>query len=66
MKAMILAAGRGERMRPVTDTVPKPLLKVRGRPIIEWTIERLARCGIVELIINHSHLGELIEATLGD
>ena len=63
---MILAAGRGERMRPLTDTAPKPLLKVRGRPIIEWTIERLARGGIVELIINHSHLGELIEATLGD
>jgi len=66
MKAMILAAGRGERMRPLTDTVPKPLLKVRGRPIIEWTIERLARAGIVELVINHSHLGALIEAALGD
>lgn len=66
MKAMILAAGRGERMRPLTDTVPKPLLKVRGRPIIEWTIERLARGGIVELVVNHSHLGHLIEAVLGD
>lgn len=66
MKAMILAAGRGERMRPLTDTVPKPLLKVRGRPIIAWTIERLARGGIVELVINHSHLGTLIEAALGD
>jgi MurNAc alpha-1-phosphate uridylyltransferase len=53
-------------MRPLTDTVPKPLLKVRGRPIIEWTIERLARGGIVELVINHSHLGALIEAALGD
>src|SRR5512140_2441761 len=63
---MILAAGRGERMRPLPDTVPKPLLKVRGRPIIEWTIERLARGGIVELVINHSHLGTLIEAALGD
>ena len=53
-------------MRPLTDRVPKPLLKVRGRPIIEWTIERLARAGIVELVINHSHLGALIEAALGD
>ncbi len=63
---MILAAGRGERMRPLTDTVPKPLLKVRGRQIIEWTIERLARGGIVELVVNHSHLGALVEAALGD
>lgn len=63
---MILAAGRGERMRPLTDTVPKPLLEVRGRPIIEWTIERLARGGFVELVVNHSHLGALIEAALGD
>ena len=46
MKAMILAAGRGNRMRPLTDTVPKPLLEVRGRPMIEWTIEWLARGGI--------------------
>ena len=66
MKAMILAAGRGERMRPLTDTAPKPLLKMRGRPIIEWTIERLARGGIIELVINHSHLASLIEAALGD
>src|SRR3990167_3011674 len=66
MRAMILAAGRGERMRPLTDETPKPLLKVCGRPIIEWTIERLARGGITELVINHSHLGPLIEAALGD
>jgi len=66
MKAMILAAGRGERMKPLTDVTPKPLLKVRGRPIIEWTVERLARGGIVELVINHSHLGALIESALGD
>lgn len=66
MKAMILAAGRGERMRPLTDTVPKPLLQVRGRSIIEHTIERLVRGGIVELVINHSHLGTLIEAWLGN
>jgi len=66
MKAMILAAGRGERMKPLTDVTPKPLLKVRGRPIIEWTVERLARGGIVELVINHSHQGALIESALGD
>jgi N-acetyl-alpha-D-muramate 1-phosphate uridylyltransferase len=66
MKAMILAAGRGERMRPLTDTAPKPLLTLGGRPIIEWTIERLARAGIVDLVINHAHLGHLIEASLGD
>lgn len=66
MKAIILAAGRGERMRPLTDTVPKPLLKLCGRPIIEWSIERLVRAGIVELVINHSHLGRMIEAALGD
>lgn len=66
MKAIILAAGRGERMRPLTDTVPKPLLKLRGRPIIEWSIERLAWAGIVELVVNHSHLGHMIEAALGD
>ncbi len=66
MKAMILAAGRGERMRPLTDAVPKPLLAVAGKPIITWTIERLARAGFNELVINHSHLGHLIETTLGD
>jgi N-acetyl-alpha-D-muramate 1-phosphate uridylyltransferase len=66
MKAIILAAGRGERMRPLTDTTPKPLLGLGGRPIIEWTIERLARAGIVHLVINHAHLGQLIEAALGD
>lgn len=66
MKAMILAAGRGERMKPLTDTTPKPLLKVRGRSFIEWTIEQLARGGILELVVNHSHLGHLIEAVLGD
>ena len=66
MKAMILAAGRGERMRPLTDTIPKPLLRLGGRPIIERTIECLARAGIVQLVINHAHLGHLIEAALGD
>lgn len=66
MKAMILAAGRGVRMRPLTDATPKPLLALCGRPIIAWTIERLARAGFTELVINHSHLGHQIEATLGD
>jgi N-acetyl-alpha-D-muramate 1-phosphate uridylyltransferase len=66
MKAMVLAAGRGERMRPLTDTSPKPLLEVRGKPIIVWTIERLARSGIVDLVINHAHLGHKIEQALGD
>lgn len=63
---MILAAGRGERMRPLTDTLPKPLLKVGGKPLIVWHIERLAQAGFVELVINHAHLGMLIENHLGD
>lgn len=66
MKAMIFAAGRGERMRPLTDTCPKPLLKVRGRPLIVWHIASLVRAGITEIIINHAHLGQMIEDTLGD
>ena len=66
MKAMILAAGRGERMRPLTDTTPKPLLEVRGKPVAVWTIEALVRAGIHELVINHAHLGAKIEHTLGD
>jgi N-acetyl-alpha-D-muramate 1-phosphate uridylyltransferase len=65
MRAMVLAAGRGERLRPLTDTLPKPLLAVRGKPVIAWTIERLARAGIVELVINHAHLGHKIEQALG-
>ena len=66
MKAMILAAGRGERMRPLTDTCPKPLLKVRGRPLIVWHILNLVRAGITEIVINHAHLGHMIEEVLGD
>ena len=66
MKAMILAAGRGERMRPLTDSLPKPLLKVRGKPVIEWMIGRLASASFTELVINHAHLGHMIEAALGD
>ncbi|HEX5364182.1 MAG TPA: nucleotidyltransferase family protein [Gallionella sp.] len=63
---MILAAGRGERMRPLTDHTPKPLLPVGGKPIIVWHIEQLVRAGITELVINHAHLGHQIEAALGD
>jgi MurNAc alpha-1-phosphate uridylyltransferase len=66
MKAMIFAAGRGERMRPLTDSCPKPLLKVRGRPLITWHVLNLVRAGITEIVINHSHLGHMIEAELGD
>src|SRR5699024_874313 len=65
MKAMILAAGRGERMRPLTDTQPKPLLNVAGKPLIVWHIERLVAAGITQIIINHAWLGHLIEQTLG-
>jgi MurNAc alpha-1-phosphate uridylyltransferase len=66
MRAMILAAGRGERMRPLTDTMPKPLLQVGGKPLIVWHLERLAKAGFKEVVINHAHLGEQIEATLGN
>jgi MurNAc alpha-1-phosphate uridylyltransferase len=66
MKAMILAAGRGERMRPLTDHTPKPLLKVGGKPLIVWHLERLAKAGFKEVVINHAHLGEQIEQALGD
>ncbi len=65
-KAMILAAGRGERMRPLSDAVPKVLLEVRGKSLIAWSIEALARSGIRDIVINHAHLGQMIEAALGD
>jgi MurNAc alpha-1-phosphate uridylyltransferase len=61
---MILAAGRGERMRPLTDRTPKPLLPVAGKPLIVWHLERLARAGLREIVINHAHLGDQIEALL--
>ena len=66
MRAMILAAGRGERMRPLTDQMPKPLLPVAGKPLIVWHIERLRAAGITELVINHAWQGEQLEAALGD
>lgn len=66
MKAMILAAGRGERLRPLTDRTPKPLLPAGGRPLIEHLIGALVAGGITELIVNTAHLGEQVEAALGD
>lgn len=66
MKAMILAAGFGTRMRPLTDHTPKPMLKVAGKPLIEHQINRLVKAGITEIVINHAYLGEQIEAYLKD
>jgi MurNAc alpha-1-phosphate uridylyltransferase len=66
MKAMILAAGRGERMRPLSDAVPKPLLEVGGKPLIAWQIERLAAAGFTDLVINVAHRADMIVARLGD
>lgn len=66
MKAMILAAGRGERMRPLTDHTPKPLLPVGGKPLIIWHVERLANAGFRDIVINHAHLGRQIEVVLGN
>jgi MurNAc alpha-1-phosphate uridylyltransferase len=63
---MILAAGRGERMRPLTDILPKPLLRAGSRSLIEYHLEKLARAGFAEVIINHAHLGHMIEAALGN
>ncbi len=66
MKAMILAAGRGERMRPLTDTLPKPLLEVHNKPLIVWHLEKLVQKGFKEVIINIAHLGFKIPEYLGD
>jgi MurNAc alpha-1-phosphate uridylyltransferase len=66
MKAMLLAAGRGERMRPLTDETPKPLLQVAGQPLIVWHLRRLAAAGIHDVVINLSWLGDAIAAALGD
>jgi N-acetyl-alpha-D-muramate 1-phosphate uridylyltransferase len=64
-QAMILAAGRGERMRPLTDTCPKPLLPVRGKPLMQWPLEALARGGFSDVVVNTAWLGEQISATFG-
>ncbi|PPC74594.1 mannose-1-phosphate guanylyltransferase [Pokkaliibacter plantistimulans] len=66
MKAMILAAGKGERMRPLTEQLPKPLLPIAGKPLIVHHIERLAAAGITDIVINHSWLGEQLVQALGD
>ena len=66
LPALILAAGRGERMRPLTDTCPKPLLKVQGKPLIVWHLEALARDGVRDVVINTAHLEEQFEPALGD
>ncbi len=66
MKAMLLAAGRGERLRPLTERLPKPLTPAAGKPLIQWHLERLAAAGWREAVVNLSHLGEQIAAFLGD
>ena len=66
MKAMILAAGFGSRLRPLTETIPKPLLEVGGKPLLQYHLERLAAAGITDIIINTSWLAELIEDYFGD
>jgi len=62
----LLAAGRGERMRPLTDTLPKPLLTIQNKSLLEWHLEALAKANIQDVVINHAWLGEKIEAALGD
>lgn len=66
MKAMILAAGRGERLRPITDTCPKPLVNVGNRSLIEWHLEKLKKAGITDIIINSAYLSSMIVSYLGD
>jgi MurNAc alpha-1-phosphate uridylyltransferase len=66
MKALLFAAGRGERMRPLTDTTPKPLLEAGGRRLVEWHLERLAAAGVREVVINIAHLAERFPEALGD
>ena len=66
MKALILAAGRGERMRPLSDHTPKPLLPVQGRPLIEWHLQALARAGVKEVVVNTAWLEDQFEPALGD
>ena len=66
MKAMVMAAGRGERLRPLTDTLPKPLAPVAGKPLIVYHLEALAKAGVGDVVINLSWLGDLMKAALGD
>lgn len=65
MKALVFAAGKGERMRPLTDSTPKPLLPVRGKPLIEWHLEKLAALGVQDVVINTSWLAHAFEPALG-
>ncbi|GAB6069607.1 nucleotidyltransferase family protein [Thiomicrorhabdus hydrogeniphila] len=64
--AMILAAGRGKRLRPITDSIPKPLVALCGKPLIEYHIEKLAKAGVEHIVINHAWLGHKLEETLGN
>ena len=66
MKAMLLAAGRGERLRPLTERLPKALVEAGGKPLIAWQVEKLVAGGFGEIVVNHAHLGEQIERSLGD
>jgi len=66
MKALLLAAGRGERMRPRSDATAKPLLRAGGRRLVEWQIDALARAGVREIVVNTAHLAQHVEDTLGD
>jgi len=66
LKAMILAAGRGERMRPLTDNTPKPLLSVGGQPLIVWHLQALAKAGFAQVVINTAHLAQALQSALGD
>ena len=66
MKCMLLAAGLGERLRPITDKIPKPLVEIAGKPLIDYHLENLKSAGYEEIVINLSYLGEMIESHLGD
>ncbi|EQD69361.1 nucleotidyl transferase, partial [mine drainage metagenome] len=66
MRALLLAAGRGERMRPLTDTTPKPLLQLAGKPLIVYHLERLAAAGVRYVVINTAHRAEHVSEALGD
>jgi len=66
LRAMVLAAGRGERLRPLTDTLPKPMIPVAGKPLIFYTLTYLKNCGIEEVVVNLHHLGDMIQEYVGD
>lgn len=66
LPCLLLAAGRGERMRPLTDVLPKPLLTIKGKALLTWHLEALAKAGVKEIVINHAWLGQKIEDALGD